>query len=59
MTEFQENTDGQAERLKDGQKDGQTLFYRTLAATAAVLKSNSHLHNFISALTSNISMPPK
>ena len=23
-TEFQENTDGQAERLKDGQKDGQT-----------------------------------
>ena len=24
MTEFQENTDGQAERLKDGRKDGQT-----------------------------------
>ena len=36
MIQFKENTwtDGRMERQTEGRKDGQTLFYRTLPATA-------------------------
>ena len=44
MIQFKENTwtDGRTERQTEGWKDRQTLFYRTLPATASGPKKNIH-----------------